>query len=71
MDIKNLAYILEAYKCCSINKAAQNVYISQSHLSSIIKNVESEIGYAVVHPHALRPDRHRRGAYFLKMPKRL
>lgn len=47
MDIKNLAYILEAYKCRSINKAAQNVYISQSHLSSIIKNVESEIGYAV------------------------
>ncbi len=49
MDIKNIIYILEAYKCQSINKAAQNVFISQSHLSSIIKNTEQEIGYPIFH----------------------
>lgn len=47
MDIKNLTYILEAYRCQSINKAAQNVFISQSHLSSIIKRMEEEIGYPI------------------------
>jgi len=45
MNTDHLAYILEAYRCGSVNKAAQNCYISQSHLSTIIKNVEHEIGY--------------------------
>lgn len=47
MDIKHLGYILEAYKCRSVNKAAQNVFISQPHLSSIIKGVENEVGYQI------------------------
>ena len=45
MNTEHLAYILEAHKCGSVNKAARNCYISQSHLSAIIKSVESEIGY--------------------------
>lgn len=45
MNTEHLIYILEAYKCGSVNKAARNCYISQSHLSTIIKNVEQEIGY--------------------------
>ena len=45
MNTEHLVYILEAYKCGSVNKAARNCYISQSHLSTIIKNVEQEIGY--------------------------
>lgn len=47
MNTEYLVYILEAYKCGSVNKAARNCYISQSHLSAIIKNVETEIGYAL------------------------
>lgn len=47
MDIKNLTYILEAYRCQSINKAAKNVFISQSHLSNIIKHMEEEVGYPI------------------------
>ena len=43
MNTEHLVYILEAYKCGSVNKAARNCYISQSHLSTIIKNVEQEI----------------------------
>lgn len=47
MDIKNLTYVLEAYRCQSINKAAKNVFISQSHLSNIIKHMEEEVGYPI------------------------
>ena len=49
MNTEHLVYILEAYKCGSVNKAARNCYISQSHLSTIIKNVEQEIGYSLFH----------------------
>ena len=49
MNTEHLSYILEAYKCGSVNKAARNCYISQSHLSTIIKNVEQEIGYPLFH----------------------
>ena len=49
MNTEHLVYILEAYKCGSVNKAARNCYISQSHLSTIIKTVEQEIGYPLVH----------------------
>ena len=49
MNTEHLVYILEAYKCGSVNKAARNCYISQSHLSTIIKNVEQEIGYPLFH----------------------
>lgn len=48
MKIKYLEYIVEMAKCGSINRAAQNCFVSQSHLSNIIKNVEEEIGYAIV-----------------------
>ena len=49
MNTEHLTYILEAFKCGSVNKAARNCYISQSHLSSIIKHVENEIGYSLFH----------------------
>ena len=42
MDTEHLVYILEADKCGSVNKAARNCYISQSHLSTIIKNSTRE-----------------------------
>ena len=54
MNTEHLVYILEAYKCGSVNKAARNCYISQSHLSTIIKNVEQEIGYPHFHRTAER-----------------
>ena len=65
MNTEHLVYILEAFKCGSVNKAAKNCYISQSHLSAIIKNVEDEIGYTLFRrtpqrhrPHAGGPDLH-------------
>ena len=47
MNTEHLAFILEIYKCGSVNQAAKNCYISQSHLSSIIKSVENEIGFQI------------------------
>lgn len=47
MNIIHLQYIVEILKCGSENKAAKNLYISQSHLSSIVKNIEREVGYAI------------------------
>lgn len=39
-----LDYILEVAKTGSISKAAQNLYLSQPHLSNTIKAVENDIG---------------------------
>lgn len=47
MNINHLVYIIETYKCGSVNQAAKNCYISQSNLSNIIKNVENEIGFPI------------------------
>lgn len=47
MNIEHLIYIVNVYKCGSINQAAKNCYISQSNLSNIIKNIENEIGYSL------------------------
>lgn len=40
MQMQSLKYIAEIAKTGSINKAAQNLYISQPHLSRILKEVE-------------------------------
>ena len=45
MKTNHLEYILEVYNCGSINKAAKNLYLSQSSLSNIILSVENEVGY--------------------------
>lgn len=71
MDIKNFMYILEANKCRSINKAAQNVFISQSHLSSIIKNVEKEIGYNIFIRTATGLIATKEGLYFLDTAEKI
>ncbi len=47
MKIEYLNYILEVWRCGSINAAAKVLYLSQSGLSSIIKSVEGELGYPI------------------------
>ena len=44
MKIEQLQYVLEIAKHSSINKAAQNLYIAQSTLSSSIRSLEQELG---------------------------
>ncbi len=47
MNVKYLEYILEVAKCGSINRAAQNLYLSQPNLSSIIKSIEKDLNIKI------------------------
>lgn len=47
MDTKYFEYILEITQCGSINKAAQNLHLSQPNLSLTIKNLENELGFNI------------------------
>lgn len=47
MTLLQLHYINEICKCGSINKAAQNLFVSQSSLSSSIRELEEELGITV------------------------
>lgn len=44
MNMQQLQYVLEIEQCGSINKAAQNLYISQPALSRALRELEDEIG---------------------------
>lgn len=47
MDTKYFHYILEIAACGSINRAAQNLGVSQPNLSVCVKNLEQELGFAL------------------------
>ena len=42
MDIQNLRYLVKIEQIGSINRAAQALYVSQSTLSRILKEVEAQ-----------------------------
>lgn len=44
LNLQSLEYIVEVAKTGSISKAAQNLFLSQPHLSNTIKTVEKELG---------------------------
>ena len=45
MTFEQLNYVIEVSKTGSINKAAVNLFVSQSSLSQAIQNLEKELGY--------------------------
>ncbi len=47
MTTEQLGYVLEMYKCQSINRASKNLFVSQPSLSSTLKSLESELGYKI------------------------
>lgn len=47
MNFNHMRYVVEINRCGSINKAAHNLFISQSNLSKAIKNLEQMLGYAI------------------------
>lgn len=49
MNIQQLIYAVETYRCGSISKAAQKLYQAQPNLSSAIKDLENEIGIQIFH----------------------
>ncbi len=48
MDQKNITIFLELVRCRNISKAAQNLYLSQSAVSSRLKALEEELGCQLV-----------------------
>ena len=46
--LRNLTYLQEVAKTKSINKAAENLYISKSALSAALKNLEEEFGVTLL-----------------------
>ena len=47
ISVKQMKYAVEIAHCESINRAAQNLYVSQSSLSKAMKELENVLGYAV------------------------
>ena len=47
MNFHNLQCIIEIWKCGSINKAAGNLFTSQSSLSHTVRTVEKELGFSL------------------------
>ncbi len=47
MTLLQLEYVMEIWKCGSINKAAQTLFVSQSGLSSAIRELEEEMGIQI------------------------
>lgn len=48
MTFQQLRYIVEISKCNSMNRAAQNLYLSQTALSSAVKAMEKELGRELI-----------------------
>lgn len=71
ISIRDLQYIIEVYRCSSINKAAQNCYISQSYLSKIITKVETTLGYQIMERNRGGIQFTRNGLYFLDSAERI
>ena len=44
MTFEQFKYVLEVAKCGSFNQAANTMFLSQSTLSTSIKNLEEELG---------------------------
>ena len=48
MNVKHLECFCAVAQYGSINKAAQALYISQPHLSHIIRDLEEDVGFALL-----------------------
>lgn len=49
MNTNHIPILLEVCHCSSINKAAQNLFISQPQISHIIRSAEEEAGFPIFH----------------------
>lgn len=49
MTFQQLSYVVEVSKCGSINKAAQKLFLSQSGISTAIRELEEELGFQFFH----------------------
>lgn len=47
MTFQQIKYVLEIARCGSISKATQNLFVAQPYLSSLLKELEAEIGITI------------------------
>ena len=47
MNLNQLRYVIKVAETGSINRAASNLFISQSVLSTSIRNLENELGHEI------------------------
>lgn len=52
MKLEHLYYFVKVVQCGSISKAAAHLYISQPHLSRIIKDIEDDAGVLLLSRHS-------------------
>lgn len=48
MTFQQLEYVVEISKCGSINKAAQKLFLSQSGISTAVRELEQELGIRIL-----------------------
>jgi DNA-binding transcriptional LysR family regulator len=61
MNLQQIKYAIEVYKCGSISKAAEKLYMNQPNLSRIIMNLENEYGIYCSCAHQEELFLHRKG----------
>ena len=66
MNLNSFHYAAEIARCGSINQAAKNLYISQSNLSTTVKNLEKELGFPLFHRTSQGVDPTTEGYLFLQ-----
>lgn len=69
LNVNQLESFVTVAECGSINKAAQKLYISQPHLSNIIKDLEKAIGFELFNRTNRGVNLNSAGEYFLKHSK--
>lgn len=47
MTFQQLTYVVEVARCASINKAAERLYTHQSNVSSVLRQLEDELGIQI------------------------
>lgn len=65
MTFEQIQYFIEIVKAGSMSKAASNLIVSQPHMSMIIKSLENEIGYKLLHRTSKGVELTQQGAEFL------
>lgn len=66
MRTEYFQYILEVWKCGSINKAAQNLYLSQPNLSTTIRMIELDLGFDIFKRHSTGVELTQEGAVLVR-----
>ena len=71
MKLRTIEYVIEIAQCGSINKAAQNLYLSQPNLSNSIKALETELGFKIFVRNSSGIELTPEGSVFLKSAVRI